>query len=427
MSGEENATTRATASAERSSPTSKTSAQSLLARGLRSVRRGRADLAQRAFERAVEAGDTSVAAQAVWQLGKLAYERADLDRAHEYFQRAVDGRDDDVMPRGYNGLGAVFADRRDTAEAQLNFLRAIETGHPEAAPRAAWNLGLLFLGSGDLPAAEAAFALSVESGHVEMAPRAAVQLGSVRTQLGDAQGAASALEIALQAQDSDVAADAALNLGLLRLAEGDTAGAEQAWELALRSSNPQHVEKARDYLASLDEAKVEKHPSTATEATSTSEAEPRPATAQTEAAGLVAPRQRPTFLTALDEAIVLSEDDTDGIAVILQQFRMEDVFGLGYPAGDISPDGGHGTASDLLHFTIDDEAKGSRVLLPVFTQASIMRRALIRNPDWQNLSVLQVNGGALFDNVDNDVIVIINPWSRLEFELTRKSAQANDM
>ena len=78
-----------------------------------------------------------------------------------------------------------------------------------------------------------------------------------------------------------------------------------------------------------------------------------------------------------------------------------------------------GSESDLLHFTIHDAQGAERVMLPVFTQPEIMRAALARNPDWQTLSVLQVQGQALLENVHPDVIVVINPWSRLEFQLPR--------
>ena len=56
-------------------------------------------------------------------------------------------------------------------------------------------------------------------------------------------------------------------------------------------------------------------------------------------------------------------------------------------------------------------------MLPVFTQPEIMRAALARNPDWQSLTVLQVQGEALLAHVHPDVIIVINPWSRLEYQL----------
>ena len=124
----------------------------------------------------------------------------------------------------------------------------------------------------------------------------------------------------------------------------------------------------------------------------------------------------------LEVLIALRGDKTDAVATVKDQFGKSDVYALGHPAGDTSV-AGHGTESDLLHFTIDDpEAEGKeKVLLPVFTRPDIMREALIRNPDWQQLSVLQVNGKALLENVDDEVIIVINPWSRLEFQIPART------
>jgi hypothetical protein len=51
-----------------------------------------------------------------------------------------------------------------------------------------------------------------------------------------------------------------------------------------------------------------------------------------------------------------------------------------------------------------------------------MRSAVLRNPEWASVSVLEVAGGDLFDNVDEDVTIVVNPWSRLEYHLPRRSA-----
>ena len=56
-------------------------------------------------------------------------------------------------------------------------------------------------------------------------------------------------------------------------------------------------------------------------------------------------------------------------------------------------------------------------MLPVFTRPVVMREALARNPDWESLSVLQVQGGALLERIDAGVIIVTNPWSRLEYQL----------
>jgi hypothetical protein len=76
-----------------------------------------------------------------------------------------------------------------------------------------------------------------------------------------------------------------------------------------------------------------------------------------------------------------------------------------------------GSESDLLHFTIHDARGSERVMLPVFTQPEIMRAALARNPDSHTLSVLQVQGQALLSHVHPDVIIVINSWSRPEYQL----------
>jgi hypothetical protein len=69
--------------------------------------------------------------------------------------------------------------------------------------------------------------------------------------------------------------------------------------------------------------------------------------------------------------------------------------------------------SDLLHFTgVDDQDR-----LPVFTSAPALRAALLENPEWQQLNVLEVDGGELYTNRDPDVALVINPFSTETFEL----------
>lgn len=118
----------------------------------------------------------------------------------------------------------------------------------------------------------------------------------------------------------------------------------------------------------------------------------------------------------LEVVIALRSDQPDASNKVRAQFAKTDVYALGQPAGDTSIPG-TGTESDLLHFAIDDGAGGEKIMLPVFTRPDIMREALLKNPEWQTLMVLQVNGGALLDNLDKDVTVVINPWSRLEYQL----------
>jgi hypothetical protein len=118
----------------------------------------------------------------------------------------------------------------------------------------------------------------------------------------------------------------------------------------------------------------------------------------------------------LEVAIALKGDSPDAFETIRGELSRADVFCLGQPAGHMAT-AQQGSESDLLHFTIHDAQGNERVMLPVFTQPEIMRAALARNPDWQTLSVLQVQGQALLDHVHPDVLIVINPWSRLEYQL----------
>jgi hypothetical protein len=117
----------------------------------------------------------------------------------------------------------------------------------------------------------------------------------------------------------------------------------------------------------------------------------------------------------LESAIVASVEPT-AVATVRQVFEASDIYALGMTAGVVDEKAETGTESDLLHFTIDTEG-GEQVMLPVFTRPEFMREALLRNPDWQTLMVLQIAGDALIHNIDRDVTVVIDPWTRLEFQI----------
>lgn len=118
----------------------------------------------------------------------------------------------------------------------------------------------------------------------------------------------------------------------------------------------------------------------------------------------------------LEVAIAVRGDRPDSLAAVRGELIKADVYCLGQPAGHMAT-AQQGTESDLLHFTLVDAQGVEQVMLPVFTRPEIMREALARNPEWQTLSVLQVQGQALLEHVDSGVIVVINPWSRLEYQL----------
>ena len=117
------------------------------------------------------------------------------------------------------------------------------------------------------------------------------------------------------------------------------------------------------------------------------------------------------------ESAIEAKADTNAVENLLKQTQ---VYALGFPAGDTSVPG-HGTESDILHFTVDDAEGKDKVFMPLFTRSQVMRDALLRNPDWQKLSVLEVNGGDLIANRDSGVSLVVNPWSKLEWQLPSKA------
>jgi hypothetical protein len=91
------------------------------------------------------------------------------------------------------------------------------------------------------------------------------------------------------------------------------------------------------------------------------------------------------------------------------------VYVLGETAGDLS-EPGRGTESDILHFVVELDGRDT-VMMPLFTNVQTMRDALVRNPDWQDNSILEVDGGELVDHRDRDVTLVVDPWSDLEFQV----------
>jgi antitoxin (DNA-binding transcriptional repressor) of toxin-antitoxin stability system len=115
----------------------------------------------------------------------------------------------------------------------------------------------------------------------------------------------------------------------------------------------------------------------------------------------------------LVDAIRSAADDPEAVTAVREALAQGDVFAIGRVSGDLSAPG-RGTESDIV--TYADEEQGG-VLLPVFTRLEIMRSALLRNPAWQSLDVLQVKGKELVHTVDSDVTIIIDPASEQEFRV----------
>lgn len=112
------------------------------------------------------------------------------------------------------------------------------------------------------------------------------------------------------------------------------------------------------------------------------------------------------------EGAIKAAPDPQALARVLRETQ---IFAVGKPAGDTSVPG-YGTESEIVHFEAG-EGRSKRTLMPLFTSTPILRDALIRNPAWQSQAVLEIDGGALLDNRDPDVTLVIDPWSPLEYQL----------
>ena len=115
----------------------------------------------------------------------------------------------------------------------------------------------------------------------------------------------------------------------------------------------------------------------------------------------------------LADAIRSASSHPDAIREVREALARGDVFAIGNAAGNLSAPG-RGAKSDIVTYA-DEEQEG--VLMPVFTRVDVMRSALLRNPAWQSLDILLVNGEELVQNVDPDVTIIIDPSSELEFRV----------
>jgi hypothetical protein len=121
----------------------------------------------------------------------------------------------------------------------------------------------------------------------------------------------------------------------------------------------------------------------------------------------------------LQEAVANAKKAPDGQGIVRRALRRASVYALGEPAGDVKER--RGTQSDLLEYKIDGKRPGEElVMLPVFTSFNHIQTALLRNPDWQTLSILQLNGEELDANVGDEVHIVIDPWTTDEYQLESK-------
>lgn len=105
----------------------------------------------------------------------------DRDAATAAYQAAVAAGDSDLAARAFFNLGALWSD--DAEAATSSYLAAVATNHPDVAPKAAFNLGALLAAQGDFTGATTMLRRALGFGHDDVSPRAALKLESVRADL----------------------------------------------------------------------------------------------------------------------------------------------------------------------------------------------------------------------------------------------------
>lgn len=117
-----------------------------------------------------------------------------------------------------------------------------------------------------------------------------------------------------------------------------------------------------------------------------------------------------TTAPRLEGLIASGRSDATIDAAIIEAFSESKLYALGSLPGE---PGEVKEGASLLHFSIDD-----KTMIPVYTRLGLLRPSLEKNPDWQALAVLQIQGGNLLESPDVEADIVINPWTDLEFHLT---------
>ncbi len=441
-------------------------AEALMAAARLADRQGGAAEAHSQLDEAVRIAtgldDVALEAAALLARGYLRYEygqedHGDLERAREMAHRAGLRS---LEQNALNSLGLVARRQGDLTEAMRCYERSLalaqELGDVLAQGAVQSNMGLVWQDEGDYPRARQAFeaALASHEAAGEAYAVAVIRLNLARNALAEAKYAEAETWLTAGLAEADrigargVEAWAYDLMGWLaeaRAADSDPVLTADEHRDALTAALQQYV-RATELHGELQDA-------WRAGLTAESAGDVAHALADEEAAGMYYQRAAGWFRAAGHEEDAQRADDAarggagpepgpDDLADLLSPvsaelarfaemlapgetppdpgqvtaaFRAAMVFALGHSSDD-------GAASDLLHFQIDAADGTERTCLPVFTGPEPMRDALLRNPDWQELSVLELNGGALLDNVDDDVQVVINPWDDSEFIFAERSS-----
>ncbi|HCU97210.1 MAG TPA: hypothetical protein DHU96_32665 [Actinobacteria bacterium] len=188
-------------------------------------------LARAAFERAVEAGNSSA-------LIRLAQHRwvvlQDYDGALPHYRQAIASPDPGVAAEALTGLGEAHRAHCDYQAAREVWEECIATGHPDWAPRAMMMLGnMLEYQLRDYDGARAMFGAAIGTGHPESGPEAMFLLARLLERTGDDEGAKAAYQHLAESAPPGSRGRALCQLARLLQRRGDSGGAKAAWRQVL--------------------------------------------------------------------------------------------------------------------------------------------------------------------------------------------------
>ena len=117
-----------------------------------------------------------------------------------------------------------------------------------------------------------------------------------------------------------------------------------------------------------------------------------------------------TSLPRIEHSLALSDNEPRKPGLVTRDLANADEYVLGNAtdAGD---------ESDLLHFTANAADGKEHLYLPVFSRLDLLGTAVQRVPEWEGLTVLRVKGSDVLASVDADVTLVLNPWTKLAFQL----------
>ena len=189
-------------------------------------------LAQTAFERAIEAGNKRA-------LIRLAMHRwvilHDDDSAGQLYRQAMASPDSGIAAEGLAGMGDLHHSRHDYDAARDAWEQCIASGNPEWAPHAMASLAGMLEDEGNRDGALRMFRAAFETGHPEVAPRAMLWTGILLERAGDDDGAAAAYQAAAGAAPPGRRGNALCQLADVLRRRGDVARAKGIWREVIDS------------------------------------------------------------------------------------------------------------------------------------------------------------------------------------------------